>query len=331
MNSSWASSGHEFREQLTEFQRKHSADKPQMFALGDITTKLSSANMQCEFEEKQFEQPLNNELMSKKQIFYIPGQVSEGILGFDAAIFSNNYSFWKYFPYYHDLWYHYFRRYRDGIKIDKRWWKELDEYLEHFPQFKYNLFIQHKRPEYLTSGKSSEWKDWGKPYFRFRVTPHQQYSLEQLEQKIGSKGIVVYSCAAFHTLHALWENTRKKRLVETSNFVQAISLRGHDVYSFIRAGNTGKGHSETEDIESYDILDRMSSLSEDQANNENNMTFLKAIASIVDSVMEEDNNHDLYQTMVSFVSEDIETEIGKAINKVHVFCFLKNVRWGIGL
>ena len=43
--------------------------------------------MDCQFEEKQYEQHLNNELVSRGMI-YIPGQRFEHFLGIDAALFS---------------------------------------------------------------------------------------------------------------------------------------------------------------------------------------------------------------------------------------------------
>jgi len=123
--------------------------------------------MRCQFEEKQFEQHLNNELLQKQELLYVPGQVLEGHLGFDAAIYSTNRGFWRLF---HELPYYFYERFlyhsRTGITIDPKWWDELDRALPHFPRFRFNVFIQHKRPEYLTTSKSNEWKDWNSSYFR---------------------------------------------------------------------------------------------------------------------------------------------------------------------
>ena len=90
--------------------------------------------MKCEFEEKQFEGLLNYELMCGRNFLYVPGQVTEGLLGFDAGIFSTHSKFWGYFV----------NLPRQGISISKTWWQNLEQDLEHFPPFKYNLFIQHK-------------------------------------------------------------------------------------------------------------------------------------------------------------------------------------------
>ena len=40
--------------------------------------------MRCEFEEKEYEQPLNYELAWKQRV-WSPGQLFENKLGFDAA------------------------------------------------------------------------------------------------------------------------------------------------------------------------------------------------------------------------------------------------------
>jgi hypothetical protein len=152
--------------------------------------------MNCEFEEKQFEQHLNFELLGRRNLLYVPGQVLENTLGFDAALFTRNIHFWRLFEL------GYLRRvpHLTGLRIDNGWWRNLDQEIDMFPDFKCNVFIQHKRPTYLTTAHSKEWSHWKKEYYRYDLTPHQQLALEQLEDKIGNKGIVVYASPAFSKL-----------------------------------------------------------------------------------------------------------------------------------
>ena len=94
--------------------------------------------MRCEFEEKEYEQPLNYEL--GKQNVWSPGQVFESIVGFDAAIISNNPEFWK-------LWQtRGLSLGRQGIHLDWQIWEMVEERWKSktFPKLKFNLFVQHK-------------------------------------------------------------------------------------------------------------------------------------------------------------------------------------------
>ena len=51
--------------------------------------------MKVHFEEKTYESYFNNELDSKSLIYFPPGQVLEGLLGFDAASYSQNRELWR--------------------------------------------------------------------------------------------------------------------------------------------------------------------------------------------------------------------------------------------
>jgi hypothetical protein len=139
--------------------------------------------MIAEFEEKQYELHLNLELLQGSNLLFPPGQVLENILGFDAAIYTRHPRFWTHFA----------RNgaFPPGIKIPKNLWKVLENEIEHFPHFKFNAFIQHKRPEYLTLPRAAEWISWSDPYYRFKIVPHQQEALSQLESSISNKGMVV--------------------------------------------------------------------------------------------------------------------------------------------
>lgn len=284
--------------------------------------------MDCEFEEKQFEQHLNFELLSKKNMFYVPGQVLENSLGFDAALFTISYNFWKYFPFpFMPTALH-----PSGVQIDKKWWKTLETGVEYFPKFKCNVFIQHKRPTHLTTANSKEWSYWKQEYYRYGLTPHQQKSLERLEDKIKNKGVVVYASPAFSKLKNLWDAISKRSLVDKTNFVQPIKLKGHGAYTYVAPGNKGRAYSEPEDIESFDFLNHIARLSEAHNVDETNRTFLITTGNIIDEVMAEDEPlQGFYRDIISLFSEGLETETASAIIRIDAFCFLKNTTWKIAV
>ena len=170
--------------------------------------------MRCEFEERQFEQYLNMELVGKRKILYVPGLLFEKTLGIDAAIFSKNPKFWG-------LWSPYWkmppfmRWWKPGVYLDKNLWDLGEEELTNgtFPKFKFNLFIQHKRPVYIKSPLGREYRYWNLPYFRYDLTTHQQIILGKLEQNVTSNAIVVYACPAFWKFQELWKFFSKRKLI----------------------------------------------------------------------------------------------------------------------
>jgi len=102
--------------------------------------------MLAEFEEKQYEQHMNVELLCKYNTsnLFAPGQCLENSLGFDVALYSCNRKFWRYF--YRKLDWRWFLYYllddypyiepEDAEYLEKL----LRDYLKYIPQIKFNLF-----------------------------------------------------------------------------------------------------------------------------------------------------------------------------------------------
>jgi len=102
----------------------------------------------CEFEEKEYEQPLNSELGNHN--LWSPGQVFESVVGFDAALKATNWRFWL-------LWGKWeIFKIRKGIILDWEIWDIIEKRWtdKTFPKFKFNLFVQHKVPEYMKTKNS---------------------------------------------------------------------------------------------------------------------------------------------------------------------------------
>lgn len=196
-----------------------------------------------EFEEKEYENPLYNQLLHGNNNVWTPGQVFEEYFGIDSAVWTTHTAFWDVMGY---------LGYLNGAVINHfNWgyiWKRTGD-KRYLPDFKLNLFIQAKRPEFLY-GKNIEYSKFGitGPYLRFFITDHQQLALEKLSQKLGHKGLVTYACPAFHTHKELFYHTRNNSIIDNSSFVKASRLTGHQKWVFDQPGTIGLGCSQIERI-----------------------------------------------------------------------------------
>ncbi len=289
-------------------------------------------NMLAEFEEKQYEQHLNNALLRDKRLLFPPGQVLENYLGFDAALFTVHPKFWRHFPWLYEEHFWFWRRPPNGTRLPKELWKKIEYLIEDLPKFKFNTFIQHKRPEYMTVSRAAEWASWNAPYYRYKLISHQQSALSRLEKIIANKGVVVYACPAFHTLQELWATVKQDSIIDKSNFCQAGKLDNHQVYTFQKAGNYGIAHSEQEKVESYDILRGLGGLSQSEPS-QSNKEHLAKLAKTIDSVMTEENKQPskIYKDVVKYlVGESKEVEIVNISAKIYAFRFIMNTDILIG-
>lgn len=286
--------------------------------------------MRAQFEEKQFEQALNYELVTENRFLFPIGQSLENILGFDAGLFTNNLNFWQLFPenrFFRFL-QRYFFLYPEGVELRQEMWELLDEEfdnIEYFPQIKFNLFIQHKRPDYLSQPQASEWPSWGHAYYRYDITHHQQIALERLEHQILNLGIVVYACPAFHTYRELWANKSANTLINNTNFIQVSKLAYHKRFTFDQPGNYGIGFSEPEKIEGFNFRKRIEELSNNQEIVKNRR-ILNNLSNSIDKIMNEiDVFAEPYNVLLN-ISSKIEqrNSLRIAFRKISVFLYLTN-------
>jgi len=288
--------------------------------------------MKCEFEEKQYEMPLNIELTTRAPI-YVPGQVFENKIGIDAAIFSKNPKFWKLWC--EALWWcpPFFRHYRRGTAIKQEWWDHLKEKLddERFPKFKFNLFIQHKRPEFISSSLGKEYKYWNQPYFRYDLDSDQQNNLYRLEQKVSPNAIVAYGCPAFWRFAELWFFISSSQLVDNSNFVQPHDLNGHRRYTFTSSGKEGQPFSEHVDIEGLFLLEEIDRMFQRATDFKNNTDFIYSLSKRILVVIEESDEElkEGYTSMMEYLRTP-EHRLARAITSILVYTYITNISWGIG-
>ena len=194
----------------------------------------------AEFCEREYETIFNRQITTLHEYVWTPGQVQEHILGFDAAFLSNSQLIFDLFP----AW-----SFRPiGIRPSSDNWQEFFDIADRYlPPFCFNLFVQHKRPEFIGSRRGKERSYWKRPYFRYDIDSNQQACLEKLEAVSGNDALVTYACAAFHKHQELWEHVTRSTVIQSSNFVRPADLKGHHRYSFDVPGSTGSGHLRTGD------------------------------------------------------------------------------------
>ncbi|EOI6461050.1 hypothetical protein ACMU58_003532, partial [Vibrio cholerae] len=264
-----------------------------------------SIELLLEFEEKQYEQHLNIELLQGSNLIFPPGQHLENVLGFDAALFTRNKLFWRHFlgrqPWYR----RFFRSYLNGMYFPRDSYKLEDAFNNDFPQFKFNAFIQHKRPERMVKDTAAEWGAWNQEYYRYKVLDHQQSTLETLEMNVRDQGVVTYASPAFHTKKEFWNVHKSKSFVQNSNFCQPSKLTGHKTYTYISSGTNGKAHSEPEDVESYDFISEVERLAKLKSDFEHkNTEFVSKTCELIERALKQQESYiELYSEIVSDLDE----------------------------
>lgn len=140
-----------------------------------------------EFEEKEFEGPLNGQLGLGGPL-WSPGQVLEQLVGFDAAMLTIDAVFWASQG---------FAAPPLGAVVLPAWWpgffSRLAVRIRRPPPFRMNVFLQYKRPEHLSHSNASEWTLWKASYYRFWITSHQQLALVACATALGNSGLVAYA------------------------------------------------------------------------------------------------------------------------------------------
>src|SRR5438552_622087 len=92
----------------------------------------------AEFEEREYEGVLYNQLENGRTNVWPPGQVFEGHVGFDRAMFVNSPRFWRTLG----------RTMARGVFLNRYDWEYLWRHRPRraMPNYRLNLFIQAKRP-----------------------------------------------------------------------------------------------------------------------------------------------------------------------------------------
>jgi hypothetical protein len=217
----------------------------------------------AEFEEKDFEGPLYNQLLGASNNLATPGQVFEGKFGIDAALQATHPVIWEAFGYPHIP---------GGVVLpDFNWgwvWRKLGK-VRPLPNFAVNLLLQAKRPDRLNginAGLSKHGIKGG--YWRFTVNEHQHILLDRIRHTLGNRALVTYASTAFDTFDELYDYTEHGTIVEHASFVRVQRMNGHSDWNFDEPGSRGVATSKPEPIDDPPLgseIDRLAARRSDQA------------------------------------------------------------------
>lgn len=209
----------------------------------------------AEFEEREFETALYNQLQVYNRRVWAPGQVLEGQIGFDYSAFVEDQYFWSSFGFADPL---------KGFLIDKMITRKVWSHRKgggHFPNFSLNLFIQAKRPTHLQRvAKKLAAKNLSSPYWRFDIEVHQQELLERLASECKGMALVCYASPAFQRLTQLYAHTEGGSIVANSTFPEIVALKSHSAWNYDRGGAMGVANVDPVYIERSDIDTRIEKL-----------------------------------------------------------------------
>ena len=212
----------------------------------------------AEFEEREYEGPLYNQLERGQPILWHPGQVLEGRIGFDRALLVQELEIWRAMG---------LSRIPSGAVLGRylwpSWWgpRNLRRPL---PNFKLNLFLQAKRSHFSSraprAASKMGFKGWTWAFF---IDAQQQRLLECLSDKTQKRTHVAYAAPVFHEQRILYWHTRKRTIVQNSTFPSVICLSGHTAWYYQEEGSTGVANPNPERIEQPSLMDRLRQLVEE--------------------------------------------------------------------
>jgi len=238
----------------------------------------------AEFEEKTYEGTLYNQLERGQRNLFTPGQVLEGTVGFDRGLFLSQVALWQTLGYKTPL---------HGAALAYYDWPVTwgpARPRSQLPNYKLNLFLQTKRPEYYKRRPRSVAKLAGTkaPLWAFHITSHQQKLLEVLADTTQGRAHVTYACAAFHTNTALFAHMKNRTIVENSTFPSVSRLSGHSAWYYWLPGASGAANPDPENIEEPSLFDRIRTLSRENKGYEpGDITWLDVTAhEVIASVLE---------------------------------------------
>lgn len=213
----------------------------------------------AEFEEKEFEKPLYNQLEGGPCDVWSPGQCFEAHVGIDYAGDINSTEFWNRFGGYIP---------RGVVLNDFNMNYILRKVKKHkmMPDFSSNLFIQAKRP-YVHSG-TYRGSVYDIKHYSFEINQRQQKIMERLDRKLHHRALMVYASPVFGTYEELYTHTRNRTLISNTSFPKVSDLSGHERWYYCNAEN-GIAHSEPEQQEILDIYQLIEELHRENNCSEN--------------------------------------------------------------
>lgn len=238
--------------------------------------------IKSEFEEKEFEAPLYNQLECGTNLVWSPGQVFEQYIGIDRALFLYDPALWSLLGVTrvpggavlnHYPWPFWRRRPRRGL-----------------PNFRLNLFIQAKRSFYhqrlprAVRGQLKSHACW-----RFDIDSSQQEAIGNVAEKLGGRAVVCYAAPVFHEVRLLNAHTSRRTIIQNSTFPLAERLNGHASFYYCQPGGSGVANPDPEGIDGPGLIDLLQGMAGEAsvAANETVTTQLALLAADIEAVMSE--------------------------------------------
>jgi len=209
--------------------------------------------MKVKFKEKTYEKYVSAELTRLTNQFFSPDACDENFLGFDDAFVLP----WSLVASLAPFVRRSRHRHLMGLRLAELEFL-IDELSEHLPPFKFNLFLQYKRPEYMKRSDAAEWHFWSKRYYRYTTTPHQQALLEKIEVQAAGRAATLYAGAAFWNSTDLFAHAQAGEVLKNSNLANVAKLQGHERFTYTQPGTKGIACSEPTPIESDPLQDIIS-------------------------------------------------------------------------
>ena len=286
----------------------------------------------AEFEEKEYEGPLYNQLTGNRNI-WSPGQVFEQHIGIDYAMLLEE-------EWIFNL--HRFRRVLPGAALSRYRWPRrwfLRRTTNRLPTFRLNLFIQAKRSEW-NRGARKLLRENGiqGPHWHFKIDEDQQVALETVWNKLRNRALVDYAAPAFHTHQDLYRHTRGGTIAENSTFPSVQVLKDHQAWYYQHPGASGVANTEPEKIEELQLNDRIADLIGSELNAENQAWSdnLKGLSADIVASLSAENLKETSRRATFFEAvNEIESVKGdfdyfdawKAFYKINAFCETFLVDW----
>ena len=209
----------------------------------------------AEFEEREYEAPLYNQLASANSLVWSPGQVFEHHVGIDYAMFLEDEWIFRLhsLPVLPGAW---LARYR----WPRSWFQRRVP--RRLPTFGLNLFLQSKRPSWgKRPPKPAREKGITGVFWRIDLDAEQQNALSFLATRLGKRALVLYAAPAFHDYVNLYKHTRRGTIASSSSFPSVHALQGHEGWFYNQPGAMGVANPDYVGVTEPGLDERIDNLS----------------------------------------------------------------------
>lgn len=248
------------------------------------------------YSEKQYEQLFNLELINSYRAdprAFTPSQNEEKKLGFDAAhIVKPDFI-------------HFIKKRNKLFGSNNRINNGKVPYnpLHAVPSnYHANLFIQFKKPEYLTTSRAKQYSQFGGPYFRYELYQSQLKTLENLNNKFkqtNSFAYILYASSTARNLKELFNQCTSQSIIKYSSLAEISQLVGHKIVVYDKP---------THFIACSEPVEYFSMILEDILREEPKETTLESTLDTLEEYIEQ-NEEQLYQLYTDSFDEIDELEL----------------------